>query len=74
MRTSATHPRLCAVLTRIAHSEKDCSYVWPDFPPPGAHPAVWTFDFPGDSSGGLNTDNPWNDRLQSFQCLDECQS
>ncbi|KAJ6627624.1 hypothetical protein B0H10DRAFT_1993417 [Mycena sp. CBHHK59/15] len=28
----------------------------------------WSFSFPGDSSGGLKTTNPWNDKITNFAC------
>ncbi|KAF7323562.1 hypothetical protein MKEN_00576500 [Mycena kentingensis (nom. inval.)] len=31
--------------------------------------AEWSFDFPGDDSGGLATTNAWNDKITSFACV-----
>ncbi|KAF7323816.1 hypothetical protein MKEN_00602900 [Mycena kentingensis (nom. inval.)] len=31
--------------------------------------AQWSFKFPGDSTGGLGTSNPWNDKITSFACV-----
>ncbi|TFK71705.1 hypothetical protein BDN72DRAFT_895410 [Pluteus cervinus] len=49
-------------------------------PDPGADCAAWSntscdgtpswgFNYPGDPTGGLQTDNPWNDRVKSIQCV-----
>lgn len=38
---------------------------------PGGSPTFlgfWTFNYPGDASGGIGTFEPWNDRIESFQC------
>lgn len=42
---------------------------------PGGSPSsipVWHFTYPGDATGGLGTNNPWNDRIQSFVCHSTC--
>ncbi|KAJ7285347.1 RlpA-like double-psi beta-barrel-protein domain-containing protein-containing protein [Mycena rebaudengoi] len=41
-----------------AYSEDGCSIA----------DTYWTFQFPGDASGGLSTDTPWEHKISSFQC------
>ncbi|KAK7059785.1 hypothetical protein R3P38DRAFT_2837864 [Favolaschia claudopus] len=31
--------------------------------------AQWSFTFPGDDTGGVNTTNPFNDKITSFACV-----
>ncbi|KAF7318394.1 hypothetical protein HMN09_00348600 [Mycena chlorophos] len=31
--------------------------------------AQWSFEFPGDDTGGIATTNPWNDQITSFACV-----
>ncbi|GJE96653.1 hypothetical protein PsYK624_128540 [Phanerochaete sordida] len=53
-----------------AYGPTDCTFFIP-----GGSPStipVWHFTYPGDDSGGLSTNNPWNDRIQSFVCFSTC--
>ncbi|KAI5120973.1 hypothetical protein M0805_006645 [Coniferiporia weirii] len=34
--------------------------------------ASWEFNYPGDGSGGLSTNNPWNDNIRAFMCEKSC--
>ncbi|KAF7333181.1 hypothetical protein MVEN_02383900 [Mycena venus] len=42
--------------TCFAYSQNSCSE------------AQWSFTFPGDATGGLGTNDPWNDRITNFMC------
>lgn len=57
-------------LTRLCRCRtSDCSIV----KPPNSTPVqAWLFNYPGDATGGIGTNNPWNDRIASFECSQAC--
>ncbi|KAL0951080.1 hypothetical protein HGRIS_007818 [Hohenbuehelia grisea] len=40
----------------FAYSQNSCSE------------AQWSFTHPGDATGGLGTNDPWNDKISNFRC------